>query len=75
MDYEGTLEGVQTYTLHGALWYRAYFTLAGDAETIMQAQLPEDAFDSSLRPGDPLIVTMLLRTVMQIQRRGSSSAG
>jgi hypothetical protein len=69
MDVDGTLEGLQAYTLHGALWYRAYFTLAGDTETILQAQLPEDAFDSSLKPGDPVMVTMLLRTVMQIKRR------
>lgn len=68
MDVEGRLEGVQTYTLHSALWYRAFFTLSGDSETIIQAQLPEDAFDSGLRPGDPVVITMLLRTVMQIKR-------
>lgn len=69
MDYDGTLEGLQQYTLHGALWFRAYFTLGDDTETIMQAQLPEDAFDASLKPGDPIAVTMLLKTVMQIKGR------
>lgn len=69
MDYDGTLEGLQQYTLHGALWFRAFFTLGDDTETIVQAQLPEDAFDASLKPGDPISVTMLLKTVMQIRRR------
>ncbi len=69
MDYEGKLEGLQPYTLHGALWYRAFFTLTGDDENILQAQLPSDAFDETLKPGDAIFVTMLLRTVMQIRRR------
>ena len=73
MDVEGTLEGLQQYTLHGALWYRAFFTLAGDPDTIQQAQLPSDAFDESLKPGDPIVVTLLLRTVMQIRQRSPDS--
>lgn len=72
MDYEGTLEGLQTYLLHGARWYRAFFTISGDSETIHQAQLPEDAFENGLAPGDPIIITMLLKTVMQIKRRPPS---
>ena len=69
MDVDGTLEGLQTYTLHGAPWYRAFFALSSDPETIIQAQLPEDAFDATLKPGDAIVVTMLLRTVMQIKRK------
>ncbi len=69
MDQEGTLEGLQEYTLHGARWFRAFFTLGADTETIVQAQLPEDAFDASLKPGDTIVVTMLLKTVMQIRRQ------
>lgn len=75
MDFDGTLEGLQAYTLHGAMWYRAFFTLDGDTENIIQAQLPEDAFDSTLKPGDPISVTMLLRTVMQIKRRETGQSG
>jgi len=69
MDQNGTLEGLQEYSIHGGRWFRAFFTLEGDSETILQAQLPEDAIDSTLKPGDPILVTMLLRTVMQIKRR------
>jgi hypothetical protein len=69
MDVNGKLEGLQRYTLHGALWYRAFFALEGDEENIQTAQLPADAFDETLKPGDLISVTMLLRTVMQIKRR------
>lgn len=69
MDQPGTLEGVQRYTIHGSPYVRVFLTLEGDAETVVQAQLPVEAFDESLRPGDPITVTMLLRTVMAVARR------
>lgn len=69
MDQPGTLEGVQRYTIHGSPYVRVFFTRAGDQETVHQAQLPIEAFDQSLRPGDPISLTMLLRTVMGVARR------
>ena len=69
MDEIGRLEGVQRYTIHGSPYVRVFFTLEGDGETIQQAQLPIEAFDGSLRPGDPISVTMLIRTVMAVARR------
>ena len=69
MDQVGTLEGVQRYTIHGSPYVRVFFSLEGDPETIQQAQLPIEAFDESLRPGDPISVTMLIRTVMAVGRR------
>jgi len=69
MDQPGTLEGVQRYTIHGSPYARVFFTLEGDAETVQQAQLPIEAFDESLRPGDAIVVTMLMRTVMAVGRR------
>lgn len=69
MDEIGRLEGVQRYTIHGSLYVRVFFTLEGDGETIQQAQLPIEAFDESLRPGDLISVTMLIRTVMAVARR------
>ncbi len=71
MDQPGTLEGVQRYTIHGSPYVRVFFTLEGDAETVVQAQLPIEAFEESLRPGDPISVTMLMRTVMAVGRRDS----
>ena len=71
MDQPGTLEGVQRYTIHGSPYVRVFFTLESDAETVVQAQLPIEAFDESLRPGDPITVTMLMRTVMAVGRRDS----
>lgn len=69
MDQPGTLEGIQRYTIHGSPYVRVFFTLDGDAEAVQQAQLPIEAFDESLRPGDAISVTMLIRTVMSIARR------
>ena len=72
MDIDGTLEGVQTYTIHGQTWFRLYFSLADDPETIHQAQLPADAVDQGLKPGDPVTITYLLKTVMKVERRVAS---
>ena len=69
MDQPGTLEGIQRYTIHGSPYVRVFFTLDGDGETIHQAQLPVEAFDGSLRPGEAISVTMLIRTVMAVARR------
>ena len=69
MDVDGTLEGLQPYTIHGLPWFRVYFSRADDPETIHQAQLPDDALDQTLRPGDSIVITYLLKTVMQIRRR------
>ena len=69
MDVDGVLEGLQPYTIHGLPWFRAFFTHIDDPETIHQAQLPDDAFDRTLQPGDAIVVTYLLKTVMQIRRR------
>ena len=68
MEQPGTLEGVQRYAIHGSPYVRVFFTLEGDGETVVQAQLPVEAFDESLRPGDPITVTMLMRTVMAVAR-------
>ena len=69
VDADGTLEGIRPYTIHGLPWFQVYFTHVDDPETIHQAQLPDDAFDGTLRPGDPIVITYLLKTVMQIRRR------
>jgi hypothetical protein len=71
MDIDGTLEGVQAYTIHGAPYFRVYFSHADDPETIRQAQLPEEAMDSRLRPGMPIRITYLLKTVMKIEGRSA----
>lgn len=68
MDVLGTLEGRQDYTIHGQLYARLFFTVEGQPEDIQQCQLPGDAFDSDLKPGDPIRITFLLKTVMEIRR-------
>jgi hypothetical protein len=68
VDVFGILEGRQDYTIHGGPYSRLFFTMEGD-ETIHQAQLPDEAVDRDLQPGDAIVVTMLLRTVMEIRRR------
>lgn len=68
MEVPGTLEGRQAYTIHGQPYSRLFFSLRDDPDTIQQCQLPDDAVDADLRPGDPIVLTMLLRTVMEIRR-------
>jgi hypothetical protein len=67
MEIEGRLEGLQAYTIHGGPYFRVFFSHADDSETIHQAQLPAEAFDGELRPGDPIWIIYLLKTVMAIR--------
>jgi len=68
VEVPGTLEGRQAYTIHGQPYSRLFYSLRDDPETIQQCQLPDDAIDPDLRPGDPIMITMVLRTVMEIRR-------
>lgn len=67
MDMIGTLEGRQDYTIHGEPYAQLYFSLPDDPENIQQCRLPSDAFDNDLKPGDPIRITLLLKTVMEIR--------
>lgn len=68
MEVHGRLEGIQHYTIHGGPYGRLFYTLPGDPETVLQAQLPAEAFDADLAAGDTIVLTMLLRTVMEIRK-------
>ena len=68
MEIEGTLEGLQPYSIHGTRYYRIFYSHTDAPEMILQAQLPFDAFDATLQPGDRISITYLLRTVMEIRR-------
>ena len=68
MEIEGTLEGVQPYTIHTTRYYRVFYSHLDEPETILQAQLPFDAFDDTLKPGDRITILYLLKTVMHIGR-------
>lgn len=68
MNVEGTLEGIQRYTIHGGPYARLFFSHADDPETIIQAQLPEESWDNDLEVGDRIVITYLLKTVMEIRR-------
>lgn len=67
MNVEGKLEGVQRYTIHGGPYARLFFSHADDPETIIQAQLPEESWDGDLQVGDRIVITYLLKTVMEIR--------
>jgi hypothetical protein len=69
MEIEGTLEGLQLYTIHGGRYVRVFYSHAEDPETILQCQLPDEAIDPALKPGDPIVITYLLKTVMSIELR------
>jgi hypothetical protein len=68
MEVDGRLEGLQTYQIHGTRYFRAFYTHADEPEEIRQCQLPFDALDADLKPGDPIRITYLLKTVMEIRR-------
>jgi hypothetical protein len=69
MEVEGRLEGRQNYTIHGGPYSRLFYSHLDDPETIRQAQLPDEAVDRDLAPGDPIVITYLMSTVMEIRRK------
>lgn len=69
MDVDGRLEGVQPYAIHGTRYFRLFYTHEGEPDEIRNCQLPFDAVDSDLKPGDQIKITYLLKTVMEIRRR------
>ena len=73
MEVEGRLEGKQIYLLHGVPYTRVFYTHRDDPETVLQCQLSESEFDADLAVGDPIRITCLLRTVLEI-RRGADAA-
>jgi hypothetical protein len=68
MSVEGKLEGIRRYTIHGGPYAYLYFSHLDDPETVIQAQLPDEAWDTDLQVGDRIVITYLLRTVMEIRR-------
>lgn len=69
MEVAGTLEGLQPYVIHGGRYFRVFYSHAEDPETILQCQLPEEAVDPALKPGDQIFINYLLKTVMSISPR------
>jgi hypothetical protein len=69
MEIDGTLEGLQPYTIHGTHYYRVFYSHLDAPDQILQCQLPFDALEANLKPGDPVTITYLLKTVMRIGRR------
>jgi hypothetical protein len=72
MDVDGRLEGRQPYLLHGQPYTRVFYSHLDDPETVLQCQLAEQEFDAELQVGDPIRITYLLKTVLQIRRAPSS---
>lgn len=73
MNVEGRLEGIRRYTIHGGPYAWLFFSHLDDPETIIEAQLPEESYDGDLAVGDRIVITYLLKTVMEI-RKASQSA-
>jgi len=68
MEIQGRLEGKQIYLLHGVPYTRVFYTHRDDPETVLQCQLAESEFDADLAVGDPIRITYLLRTALEIRR-------
>lgn len=68
MEIEATIAGLQRIAIHGSPYVRVFYTLDDDPETILPAQLPDEAVDAGIKVGDRVRLTMLLRTVMEVRR-------
>jgi hypothetical protein len=68
MEVDGRLEGLQAYEIHGTRYYRVFYTHLDEPDEIQNCQLPFDAIDAELKPGDQIQITYLLKTVMAIHR-------
>lgn len=68
MEVEAVIEGLQRLAIHGSPYWRVFYSLDGDRETIYQAQLSDEAIDPNLVVGESVWLTMILRTVMEIRR-------
>ena len=73
METRGRLEGIQTYLLHGQPYKRVFYTHLDDPDTVLQCQLAESEIDADLGVGDPIRITYLLRTVLEIRRDSSAT--
>jgi hypothetical protein len=68
MEVQGTLEGRQDYAIHGQRYARLFFSLPDNSDAVQQCQLPDDAFDADLKAGDQIVITFVLKTVMEIRK-------
>lgn len=68
MEVHGKIEGTQVFILHGVPYHRVFYTHRDDLETVLQCQLAETEFDGDLEVGDPIVMTYLLKTVLEIRR-------
>ncbi len=73
MEVHGKLEGKQIFMLHGVPYHRVFYTHRDDPDTVLQCQLAETEFDGDLEVGDPIVMTYLLRTVLEIRRDSTAS--
>ncbi len=69
MEVAGRLEGLQPYEIHGTRYYRVFYSHADDPDQILECRLPFDALYPGAKPGQPIAVTYLLKTVMAIALR------
>ncbi len=73
MEVHGKLEGKQIFMLHGVPYHRVFYTHRDDPETVLQCQLAESEFNGDLVVGDPIVITHLLKTVLEIRRDSTAS--
>lgn len=69
MEVAGTLEGLQPYEIHGTQYFRVFYSHADDPDQILECRLPGDAIFAGAKPGQPVTITYLLKTVMAIALR------
>ena len=48
MEIEATIEGMQRIAIHGSPYVRVFYSLDDDRDTVLQAQLPDEAVDAGI---------------------------
>lgn len=69
MEVEGRLEGLQPFAIHDTKYFRVFYSFLDQPDQILECRLPFDAIDEGLKPGDPVVLTMLMKTVMEVRKK------
>ena len=68
MEIVAIVEGIRRYTIHGEPYAVIYYSKDDDRDTILQAQLSEDAMPANLRVGDAIVITYIGSVVAGVRR-------
>jgi hypothetical protein len=68
MEQTVTIEGIRRYMIHGEPYAVIFYSSDTDRETILQAQLSEDALPTGLSVGETVVITRIGSIVGGVRR-------